>query len=78
MFYQFTGENHLSEILKCYTIGTGEDCVELKQDIAAITEWAKIFTQPITLNKVTTENWHLHEREIRANVDKAMSDWSAG
>ena len=26
ILYKFTGENHLSEFLKCYTIGHGAEC----------------------------------------------------
>ena len=50
----------------------------MKKDVSSITEWAEIFTQPVALNRETTKNWQLHEKEIRANAAKAQTDWEAG
>ena len=52
---------------------------ELRPDaVAAIEEWATIFTEPTKLSKTVGKNWLLHGRTIKADIAKEEADWSSG
>merc|ERR1712242_645193 len=48
-------------------------CQGMDEDVAAIEEWATIFTEPTKLSKTVGKNWLLHGRTIKAGVDTAMA-----
>ena len=53
-------------------------CQNMDEDIAAIEEWATIFTEPERLAKTLSKNWLLHRSTIKEDLAKEQSDWAAG
>ena len=53
-------------------------CQGMDDDIAAIEAWATIFTNPTELAKTVSKHWLFHGSEIKADIAKEESDWSAG
>lgn len=53
-------------------------CEGMGDDVAAIESWAKIFTEPATLSKTVAKHWLFHGSEIKADIAKEETDWSAG
>ena len=53
-------------------------CQNMDDDIAAIEEWATIFTEPEKLTETLGIAWLLHRRTIKEDLNKESDDWSAG
>jgi len=53
-------------------------CTEMQDDIAAIRDWAQIFTNLEQLVMTVAENWLLHKRKIQADIDAFKTDEAAG
>jgi len=53
-------------------------CKGMSDDITAIENWAKIFTEPATLSKTVAKNWLFHQKEIKADIAATEADWSSG
>lgn len=53
-------------------------CTGMGDDIAAIEEWAKIFTEPTKLSETVAKNWLFHGKKIKADFAAEEADWSAG
>lgn len=47
-------------------------------DISAIEEWAKIFTEPEKLAETVGENYLAHHEEATKDIEQEKSDWAAG
>ena len=52
-------------------------CQGMDDDIAAIEQWATIFTDPARLAKTVSKHWLFHGSEIKADIAKEEADWSA-
>ena len=53
-------------------------CQGMDDDVAAIEAWAQIFTHPTELSKTVAKHWLMHGSQIKADIAKEESDWSAG
>lgn len=58
--------------------GTLTTCQNMDEDIAAIEQWATIFTEPKELAETLSKNWLLHRRTIKDDLSKESADWDAG
>jgi hypothetical protein len=47
-------------------------------DLAAIEEWAQIFTDPARLTADVTKRWLLHKKAIKADAALTEADWKSG
>ena len=52
-------------------------CENMQDDIAAVENWAKIFTQPVTLAETMAKNWIKHNSVIEADIKSMELDWEA-
>ena len=53
-------------------------CQGMDDDIAAIENWAKIFTEPTTLAETVAKHWLFHGSQIKKDIAQEEADWSAG
>ena len=53
-------------------------CQGMDDDVAAIEAWAQIFTHPTELSKTVAKHWLMHGSQIKADIAKEETDWSAG
>jgi len=53
-------------------------CKGMGDDITAIENWAKIFTEPTKLAETVGKRWLFHQKEIKADIAATEADWSAG
>lgn len=53
-------------------------CKGMDDDIAAIEEWATIFTDVPKLTATLSKNYLLHKKKIEADISKIESDADAG
>ena len=53
-------------------------CQSMDEDIAAIEQWATIFTEPKELAETLSKNWLLHRRTIKDDLSRESADWEAG
>ena len=49
----------------------------MDDDIAAIEQWAQIFTNPTELAATVTKHYLLHKKEITTDISTLESDWEA-
>ena len=52
--------NHFPDVLA--------NCKDMDNDFAAISDWASVFTDPLTLAKKVSKNWLLHEKKVKADI----------
>lgn len=53
-------------------------CEGMGDDIAAIEEWAQIFTDIPELTKTVTKSYLLHKKKVEADIDAIEADQAAG
>ena len=53
------------------------NCENMDDDINKIENWAKIFTEPLTLAKTASKNWLLHHKVIKEDIAKEEADWGS-
>ena len=53
------------------------NCENMDDDIAAIENWAQIFTTPKLLAKKASKNWLLHHRIIKEDIADEEAAWAA-
>jgi hypothetical protein len=49
----------------------------MDEDIAAIEEWATIFSDPKKLTATVSKNYLLHKKKIDADIDTCKADYAA-
>ena len=54
------------------------NCKNMSQDIAAIEDWAAVFTEPQALMQQIFNNYMSHSGDIMASISKEKADWAAG
>ena len=52
-------------------------CEGMDEDIAAIEEWATIFSDPKKLTATVSKNYLLHKKKIDADIDTCKADYAA-
>ena len=52
-------------------------CENMDEDIAAIEQWAQIFTDPAKLSATLAKHYAFHKKEIEADVKTLETDWDA-
>ena len=50
----------------------------MDDDIAAIEQWATIFTDPARLSETVAKHWLFHGNQIKQDIAQEETDWSAG
>ena len=53
-------------------------CEGMDDDIAAIEQWAQIFTNPTELAATVTKHYLLHKKKVTADIAAVKADWAAG
>lgn len=53
------------------------NCESMGDDLAAIEDWAKIFTEPKALAEKASKNWLLHHRAIKEDIANEEAAWDA-
>ena len=53
-------------------------CENMDEDLAAIKDWASIFTNPAQLAATVTTHYLLHKKAIQADISALEADYSAG
>jgi len=52
-------------------------CTKMGDDITAIEQWAKIFTNKTQLVATASKHFLLHKKKITADIADAKADWAA-
>ena len=52
-------------------------CEGMDEDIAAIEEWAQIFTNPAQLSTTLAKHYAFHRNEIQTDITTLETDWDA-
>ena len=55
-----------------------KECSTMGDDIKAIEEWSKIFTNKTKLIETVTKHMLLHKKKIERDIKSAKTDWNAG
>jgi len=53
-------------------------CEGMGDDIAALADWAKIFTDPAALSATIAKHLALHRKAIKADIAQDKAQWEAG
>jgi len=53
-------------------------CHAISDDVAALSEWALIFTHPAQLVETVGTHWLLHKKHIKSDLAQEKLDWAAG
>jgi hypothetical protein len=53
-------------------------CHSMQDDLAALSEWASAFKDPLSLTGEVMKNWFLHKRGIKADLAEEKTAWAAG
>merc|ERR1712166_625215 len=54
-----------------------KNCKNMGDDLAAIKEWASIFTNPAELSETIAKHFALHRKQIKADIADDKAHWAA-
>jgi len=58
-------------------VSTCGTLTELKADLDAMLDWAKILKHPLKVSKIASKNWLFHGAEIKADIEKEEAAWAS-
>mmetsp|Transcript_14525 Transcript_14525/g.19688 ORF Transcript_14525/g.19688 Transcript_14525/m.19688 type:complete len:123 (-) Transcript_14525:346-714(-) len=58
-------------------VSTCGELTELKADLDAMLDWAKILKHPLKVSKIASKNWLFHGKQIKKDIETEEADWAA-